>query len=252
MILSIAARELRSLFLSPLAWAILGVVQLIAGYLFLINIDAFMEVQPRLAGVEGAPGVTDIIVAPLLGSVSIVLLLVVPMLTMRLISEERRNQTLSLLFSAPLSMTQIVLGKYFGILGVLLIMVAMIALMPLALLAGGKLDLGQFAAGLLGLALLLASFAAVGLFMSALTNQPAVAAIGSFGVLLLLWLIDWASTAQTQQQVSGLFAYLSMVRHYEALLKGVFNSADVIYYLLLIVTFLAFSIRRLDAERLQR
>lgn len=252
MILSIAARELRSLFLSPLAWAILGVVQLIAGYLFLINIDAFMEVQPRLAGVEGAPGVTDIIVAPLLGSVSIVLLLVVPMLTMRLISEERRNQTLSLLFSAPLSMTQIVLGKYFGILGVLLIMVAMIALMPLALLAGGKLDLGQFAAGLLGLALLLASFAAVGLFMSALTNQPAVAAIGSFGVLLLLWLIDWASTAQTQQQVSGLFAYLSMVRHYEALLKGVFNSGDVIYYVLLISTFLVFSIRRLDAERLQR
>ncbi|MEO5573475.1 MAG: ABC transporter permease subunit [Gammaproteobacteria bacterium] len=250
LIFTIAARELRSMFLSPLAWSILAVVQLIIGYMFLINIDGFRQVQPRLAGLEGAPGVTSLVIAPLLGSAAVVLLLVVPMMTMRLISEERRNQTLSLLFSAPLSMTQIVLGKYLGLLGFLLIMLGMIALMPLSLLLGGSIDLGQFAAGLLGLALLLASFAAVGLFMSTLTTQPTVAAISTFGVLLLLWILDWAGAAQANAGDS-LFTYLSLVNHYEALLRGVFRSSDVIYYLLFIISFLVLSIRRLDAYRLQ-
>lgn len=250
LIFTIATRELRSMFLSPLAWSILAVVQLITGYMFLINIDGFNQVQPRLAGLEGAPGVTDLIIAPLLGSTAVVLLLVVPLLTMRLISEERRSQTLSLLFSAPLSMTQIVLGKYLGLLGFLLVMLAMIALMPLSLLFGGNIDFGQFAAGLLGLALLLAGFAAVGLFMSTLTSQPTVAAISTFGILLLLWILDWAGAAQIEQ-ADNLFTYLSLVNHYEALLRGMFRSSDVVYYLLFIFTFLILSIRRLDAYRLQ-
>lgn len=249
-IMTIAARELRSMFLSPLAWSILAVVQLILGYMFLINLDGFKQVQARLVGMAGAPGITDLVVAPLLGSAAIVLLLVVPLLTMRLISEERRNKTLSLLFSAPVSMTQIIFGKYLGLLGFLLIMLGMIALMPLALLVGGKLDLGQFGAGLLGLALLLASFAALGLFMSTLTSNPTVAAISTFGALLLLWILDWAGAAQADT-ADNLFAYLSLVNHYEALLKGVFRSSDVLYYVLFILTFLALSIRRLDADRLQ-
>jgi ABC-2 type transport system permease protein len=247
--LTIAGRELRSLFLSPLAWAILAVVQLLLAYLYLVQIEAFMLLQPRLLGLEGAPGLTDIVVAPLLGNTAVILLLVVPLLTMRLVSEEYRNRTLSLLLSAPVSMTDIVLGKYLGLLGFLFLMLGMIALMPLALLAGGSLDLGKLAAGLLGLALLLASFAAAGLFMSTLTAQPTVAAISTFGLLLLLWIIDWAGSAGTQ--ASELFSYLSLVRHYESLLSGLFNSADVAYYALFTLTFLVLSIRRLDAQRLQ-
>lgn len=247
-IINIAARELRTLFLSPLAWTILAVVQVITGYMFLINIETFIQVQPRLAGLEDAPGLTDIVIAPLLGSAAIVLLLVVPLLTMRLISEERRNQTLSLLFSAPLSVTQIILGKYLGILGFLLVILFMLSMMPLSLLAGGNIDFLQFGAGLLGMSLLLASFAAVGLFTSTLTSQPTVAAISSLGILLLLWILDRAGNTD---QVSGLFSYLSLARHYEPLLRGIFNSSDVIYYLLFIITFLALSIRRLDADRLQ-
>lgn len=251
MAFTIAGRELRSLFISPLAWSILAVVQLILGYMFLTQLDMFMALQSRLLGVEGAPGVTEIIVAPLLGNAAVVLLLVVPMLTMRLVSEERRAQTLSLLFSAPLSMSEIVLGKFLGVMGFLLIMVLMIILMPLSLLAGGSLDLGMLLAGVLGLVLLLASFAALGLFMSTLTEQPTIAAVSSFGVLLLLWIIDWAGGNQGAGQASELFAYLSLLRHFESLLKGVFDSADVIYYLLFVTLFLGLSIRRLDADRLQ-
>lgn len=249
MVFTIAARELRGLFLSPLAWSILAVIQFIVAYLFLIQMETFAELQPRLLGMEGAPGLTDIVVAPVFANTAVILLLVVPLLTMRLVSEEHRGRTLSLLLSAPVSMTEIVLGKYLGLLAFLLLMLGMLALMPLSLLAGGSLDFGKFAAGLLGLALLLASFASAGLFMSTLTAQPTVAAIGTFGLLLLLWIIDWAGGTGAQQ--SGLFSYLSLTRHYESLLKGMFNSSDVLYYLLFTFTFLVLGIRRLDAVRLQ-
>jgi len=249
-IVTIALREFRSLFLSPLAWAILAVVQIIMAYMFRIQLDAFVQLQPQLAAREGAPGLTDIVVAPLLGNAAIVLLLIAPLLTMRLISEERRSQSLTLLFSAPVSMTEIILGKYTGIVAFFLVILALIVFMPLTLVLGGNaLDMGKFAAGVLGLALMIASFAALGLFMSALTSYPGVAAVSSFGVLLLLWILDWAGGKETA--ASGLFGYLSLVRHYESFLKGVFNSADLLYYLLFIATFLVLAIRRLDADRLQ-
>ena len=253
MIFAIAGRELRGLFLSPLAWSILAVVQLILAYMFLAQVDLFMQLQPRLPTMPGAPGITEIVAVPLLGNAAMILLLVVPLITMRLISDERRNQTLPLLFAAPISMSAIVLGKFVGVMTFLLIMLMMILLMPLSLLLGSSLDFGVLAAGTLGLFLLLASFAALGLFMSSLTAQPTIAAVSTFGVLLLLWIVDWAgNNAGTDAgQGSNALAYLSMLRHYEALLKGVFNSADVIYYLLFITVFLVLSIRRLDAERTQ-
>jgi len=248
MIRAIAGKELRSLFMSPLAWVILGVVQLILGYFFLLQVDQYLMLQPRLAGMQSAPGVTDVVVAPLFGNASVILLLVVPIITMRLISEERRSGTLGLLTSAPVSPTQIVLGKYLGIVAFLGIMLAITALMPLSLLAGGWLDFGKLAGGLLGIGLLVAAFAAAGLFMSSLTSQPTIAAVSSFGLLLLLWVIDWA--ARSQGATGGVLSYLSLLGHYESLIKGLFKSKDVIYYLLFIGMFLAFTVRRLEAERL--
>jgi ABC-2 type transport system permease protein len=250
MILHIAAHELRRLFLSPLAWSVLAVEQLILAYFFLIGIDNYMTLQPRLVMMQGAPGITDLVVAPLFGQASIFLLFAVPMLTMRLISEERRGQTLSLLLSAPVSMTQIVVGKFLGVTAFILVLVLMVALMPLSLLVGGHLDFGMFAAALLGVVLLTASFIAVGLFMSTLTAQPAIAAVSTFGVLLGLWIIDWVGAGRSGDY-GGLLGYLSILRHYASLLKGMFNSGDVIYYLLFITTFIVLSIRRLDADRLQ-
>lgn len=247
----IAARELRSLFLSPLAWTILAVVQLILGYFFLVYLDQFTQLQPQLAQMEAAPGVTEIVVGPLLDTAGIVLLLVAPMLTMRLLSEERRNQTLPLLFSAPVSMTEIVLGKYLGMLGFFMLILAITALMPLSLYSGTSLDTGMMFSGFLGLGLLLAAIAAVGLFMSSMTAQPTVAAVSTFGVLLLLWILDAASTTGSADKGGSVLAYLSILRHYQPMLKGAFKSVDVIYYLLFITTFLVLSIRRLDSYRLQ-
>ena len=249
MIFTIAGRELRSMFLSPLAWAILGVVQFIYAWLFLSQVETFMSLQSRLATLEGAPGVVDIVVAPLFANAAVLLLLITPLITMRVLSEERRNRTLSLLFSAPISMTEIIVGKYLGVLSFILILIGMLALMPLSLLVGTDLDLGKLAAGLLGLTLVVSAFTSIGIFMSSLTEQPTVAAITTFGLLLLLWILDWAGNSGAP--VSGLLGYLSVLNHYEPLLKGLFSSVDVIYYLLITILFLGFSIRRLDADRLQ-
>jgi len=246
---TIAARELRSLFVSPLAWTVLAVVQAILAYVFLTQLELFMQWKPHLPRLSNAPGITAFVVAPLLKSAGIVLLLASPLLTMRLIAEERRTGTINLLLSAPLAMTEIVLGKFLGILAFLVVVVAMVTLMPLSLLVGGTLDLGLLAAGLLGLLLLVTSFAAAGLFVSTLTREPAAAAIATFGLLFLLWIIDWAGDA-TEAGAGALFAYLSLTSHLDTLLRGVVDSADVSYYLIFTVTFLALAIRRLDAMRL--
>ena len=248
MIFTIAIRELKNLFLSPLAWTIMAVLQLILAYLFLSQLDTFMLLQPRLAGIEGAPGVTDIVVAPLLQTSGFLLLLIAPAITMRVFSDERRNRTLSLLLSAPVSMTDIVLGKFLGVSLFFLLLLSLLAAMPLALYAGTTLDAGKLAAGLLGLALLLATFAAIGVFMSSLTEQPVVAAISTLGILMLLWIIDWSG--DSQEGMTDLLPYLSLKTHFGSFLKGLFSTADVAYFLLLIAAFLILAIRRLDQQRL--
>lgn len=250
MIGHIAWREFRNLFLSPLAWCVLAVVQFLLAFIFLAQLENFQLVQSRLLAMEGAPGVTDLVATPVLTSATTLLLLVVPLLTMRLFAEERRSGTLRLLLSAPVSLYQVVLGKYFGLVGLLLVMVGMLLLMPLSLALGTSLDWGKLAAAALGLTLMISAFAAAGLFMSTLTVQPVVAAVSSFGLLLLLWIIDWAGAID--QRFADLFSYLSLLRHYESMVLGVFNSADLAYYLLFIVAFLGLAVRRLDAERLQR
>ena len=248
-LLNIAARELRSLFLSPLSWTVLAITQAFVAYALLVKLELFLQLKPHLPGLPGAPGLTAIVVAPALKAAGMVMLLAAPLVTMRLISEERRSGTLSLLLSAPVSMTDIVLGKFLGVMSFFSIVVLVILLTPLSLLAGGTLDYGLLASGFLGLLLLIASFAAAGLFMSTLTAHPAVAAVSTFGLLLLLWNLDWAGTGAAEG-VRSLFSYLAVTSHFNALLQGVVDSADLIYSLLVVATFLVLAIRRLDAMRL--
>ena len=250
MMLTIASREFRTLFLSPLAWTVLAILQGLLAYLFLTQVETFNLIQPKLATIEGAPGLTDIIVTPLYGNAAIILLLVTPLLTMRVICEERRNKTLSLLLSAPISNADIIIGKYLGLLGLLLLVVFLITLMPLSLLIGGELDAGKLAANLLALVLLVAAFTSTGLFMSTVAGHPIVAAIGTFGILLLLWILDWSSSMKDQR--SELFEYLSILRHFQNLQSGLMSSVDISYFLLFTATFILLSIRSLTNGRLQK
>ena len=131
MILVIARRELRSLFLSPLAWVILAVVQLVLAWVMFLQLDQFFLLQDQLATLPNAPGVTDLVVAPTIEFASIVLLMVTPLITMRLLSEERRSGTLDLLLSSPVSVSAIVLGKFLGAFLFMVILTLMVSMMML-------------------------------------------------------------------------------------------------------------------------
>ncbi len=246
MILTIALRELRSMFLSPLAWSVLAVTQLIIAWSFFTQIDFFFSIQPQLATLPNAPGVTDLVVMPTFEIASIILLMVTPLLTMRLISEERRNGSITLLLSSPISMTEIVLGKFTGIVLFMLILIFMISMMPLSLLAGTELDMGKLAAGVLALSLLLSAFSSAGLYLSSLTENPTVAAISSFGLLLLLWIIS-----NNSGDASAALTQISLLGHFAPMLRGMIDTADIAYFVLFIATFLILTIRQLDSKRLQ-
>jgi ABC-2 type transport system permease protein len=248
MIWVIARREFIAMFQAPLAWVILAVIQLILGYMFLTNLDNFFLLQPQLLQLQNTPGVTDIVVAPLMQVAAIILLMVMPLLTMRSIAEEKRNRSLTLLISSPLSMTEIVLGKFFGLMLFVLVLVSMLMLMPLSLYLGTTPDAGKLLSIYIGMLLLLGAFSAIGLYLSSLTENQTIAAVGTFGILLMLWIIDWLSASVTEGQ--SLLAYLSLLQHHESLLEGIFDSSDIAYYLLLITAFLGLTVRQLDRERL--
>lgn len=241
----IARREWRSLFLSPLAWIVLGVVQFLLAWLFLLQMDQYLELQPRLAGIPGGPGVTDMIVAPVISTAAALMLVIVPLLGMRSFAEERRNGSLVLLRAAPISTTEIVLGKYLGLMGFLVLSLLLLAAMLLSLSLGTSIDIGKTLAGLLGLLLMTAAFAAVSVFLSSLTRQPAIAALASFGLLLLLWLLESSSPAG-----DGIMQLIALLGHFRGMLRGLVSSADIIYFVVFITGFLAFSVRRLEADRL--
>jgi ABC-2 type transport system permease protein len=235
------------MFLSPLAWTLLAVVQFILAWIFLIQMDEFMQIQPRLTKLASAPGITDLIATPLLSSAAMIVMFLTPLMSMRLLSDEYRNGTYTLLSSAPISKIAIVLGKYFALIIFFLLVLVLTAAMPLSLLLGGSLDLGKLLSGLLGLGLALASFGAIGLFFSSITSRPTVAATGTYGLLLFLWLINLASGAEGKG--SALFAWISPISHLHRMLSGLISSADLIYFLLLSASFLALTVKQLDSRR---
>ena len=244
MIPRIAAYELRRLFVSPLAWLLLAIIQFLAAMFFYILLSRYLQAGQS----HGDHGITEVVVAGMLQITGIIVLLVTPFLTMRLFSEEQHNGTINLLFSAPVSVTELVLGKYLGTVLFLFIALIMVAAMPLALLPGVPLDPGLLAAGLLGLALLMLSFTAIGMFISTLTAQPVAAASTTFGILFLLWIVHSAGNT-TGGAGGAMLGWLSLLRHYNRLLVGIVSSVDVAYFLLLGTVFVLLSIWRLDAMR---
>jgi ABC-2 type transport system permease protein len=244
-VMTIAGTEARRIFVSPLAWTVLGITQLIMSIVYVLSLLDFARVSEDAGDTFG---VSDFVGGSLFGFAVIVLLLVMPLMTMRLFSEERKSGSLTLLFSAPVSLTEIVLGKFLGLLAFIAAVLGLLALMPLVLIPATHLDLGRIAAGLLGLLLLMMAFGAAGMFVSSLTREPTIAAVGSFGLLLVVWLINMLAYNDSIP-FTALFNYLSLIGHFESLRRGIFNSADAIYYLLFTGLFLWLTVQRLDMER---
>ena len=244
MIRLLAMRELRSLFSMPSTWFVLAVLQFIFAWFFLEILQTFLDIQPQLAQLANSPCVTATVSTPLFNMVALLLMMLVPMFTMRLIAEERRNQTLALLLSAPLSNRHIVLGKFFGLLIFMVILMSGVPLMLCTLALGTHLDIGLLFSNILGLLLLAASYVAVGLYVSALTAQPVIAAIGALAILVGLWLADIAAAAE-----NSAWHLISPLYHFNNFNTGLLDSADVAYFMLFTGLFLLLSMKRLQNNR---
>lgn len=244
MIRLIAMREIRSLLSMPSTWFVLAVLQFILAWFFLARLEAFLEIQPQLAQLANPPGVTLTVAAPLFNTAALLLMMLVPMFTMRMIAEERRNQTLTLLLSAPLSGRHIVLGKFLGLLTFFLALLTTLPLMLYTLALGTHLDHGLLLANCMGLALLTASFIALGLYLSALTTQPLIAAVGALIILTGLWLADIGSA-----NADSIWHQFSPMFHFQNFNAGLLDSSDAVFFVLFTSVFLLLAMKRLHNNR---
>src|SRR5690606_28180077 len=211
MIFNIVRKELKSLFSSPMGWVVLALLQFIFGTFFLIGVDQYFQTMSGAMRPEERVGITAFVGRSVFGIASFVMLFAVPLLSMRLISEERRQQTLSFLFSAPLSLTEIVLGKFFGLVSFLTIVIVLMSSMVITLNLWSDIDFGYIASNALGLWLLVAGFSALGVYVSSLTQQPVVAGIITFVALFALLILDHFFAGDPNSAM----AHLSLMRHFE-------------------------------------
>lgn len=244
MIKLLALRELRALFFTPSTWFILAALQFIFAWFFLARLDAYLELQPQFAQLANAPGATASVAAPVFNVMALLLMMLIPLFTMRSIAEERRNQTLTLLLSSPLSSAQIVLGKFLGLMLFLIVLMVSAPLMIYTLQLGTPLDHGLLWSNVLGLLLLSASYSALGLYMSSLTNQPVIAALSALAVLVGLWLADISSSAPDSP-----WHDFSPLYHFQNFNVGLLDSGDAVYFLTFTGVFLLLAMRRLNNNR---
>ncbi len=247
MIINVARKELKSMFSSPMGWVILSLLMFAFGTYYLNGVNDYFAVMSGAMRPAERTGVTQFVGQTVYGFASFIVLFAVPLLSMRLISEERRNQTLPFLFSAPISLTEIVIGKFLGLVLFLSILIVYIGLMLSTLNIWADIDFGYILANSLGMLLMVASFSALGLYFSSMTQQPVVAAILTFIALFALMFLDSFFAGDP----SNTLASLSLTRHFQSFASGLIDTADIIYFVLFIATFLTLTVRRLDADRLR-
>ncbi len=248
----VAAKELRSYFMSPVAYVVIAMFLLIVGvltYLAAVQASTIAMQQLQVRGVVPELHVNELVFRPVFGNLAIILLLLLPMLTMRLFAEERKMRTLELLMTSPITVTEIVLGKYLAVSVLFGGMVGLTGLAPVMLSFFTTIDWLPLGAAFLGVFLMGALFLAVGLFASALTENQIIAVFVSFGILLLFWMVGWAAEALQGQPIAQVLLYLSIVDHFDPFVKGLIDSRDVVYYLTSIVFWIFLTHRVIESQR---
>ncbi len=248
-ILAIAQKELRSYFASPIAYIVIGVFALLYGYFYVAILQYFVRqsMQSQFGG-GGPMNVNQAMLRPLLQNVTILVLFMLPAITMRTYSEEKRSGTMELLLTSPITDLQIVLGKFLGAMALYCVMLA-VSLIHIALLfVYGNPEWKPLLTAYIGLILLGGSFISVGLFISTLTKNQVVSFMATFGVFLLLWVINWIGSF-SGPTMDSLTNYLSIIGHFDDFAKGVLDTTHLIYYLSFITFGLFLTAKSVDSER---
>ena len=230
---AILRKELTEYFATPIAYAVMIVFWMVSGYFFSFNLFF----------------VNTVTMVTAFHNMSILLILVAPLITMRVFSEEAKTGTLELLLTLPLSAAQIVLAKFLASLLVMLLMLAGTATAIVPLLLYGEPDLGPIVGGYLGIALLGTAFLAIGVLVSSLGRNQIVSALVTWAVIVLLWFVDYAAGLRIDYTLTRLVTHLSFSIHYVDLIRGVLNSTTIVYFASITAAALTLTILSLQWRR---
>jgi ABC-2 type transport system permease protein len=251
---AIVERELRAYFSSPIAYVVLTIFIFLSGLFFRSILAQVMQMAlvSQMQAQQLGPRPIDmpgIISRGFLSTMSVILLFVMPMLTMGLFSEEKKRGTIELLLTSPLTDLQVVLGKFFAA-GAFYLILLLSTWIPMGVLyMYGSPASGPILTAYLGLLLYGLAILAVGLFISTLTENQIIAAILSFGAIMVLWLVDVVAQNSDSATSKGVLTYLSILSHLDDFMKGVLASSNVIFYLSLMVVALFLTYRSIDSLR---
>ena len=250
-ILAITHKELKSYFASPIAYVVIGLYALVYGYYFYAAVRFFERQSIQMAGLgAGTPAVNinEQLIRPVFQYSMVVFLIVLPMITMRTYSEEKRSGTMELLLTSPVTDFQIIMGKFLGAMGLYASMLAVTLIHMVLLFWVSQPEWMPILTSYLGMLLMGGCFMAVGLLISSLTKNQIVAGVLTFGVFLMLWVINWLAsfTGPTMQQVVN---YLSITDHLEDFTRGVIDTKHLVYYVSFITFGLFLTARSVDTER---
>jgi len=248
---AIYGREMRAYFTSPIAYVLLVGLAVITGYLFYNITFSYAQISMQAVNNPMAPkmNITVMVVGAIMQITALwVFTFMCPLLTMRLISEEKRSGTLELLLSYPVTDAAVVLGKFLASWTILLLLLTPTMLQVIMLGILGQVHLPSVILNYLGVLLLGGAFLSLGILTSALTENQIVAAVAGFGAILILWLIGWAESV-AGPVFGPILKAIGVGSHYETFAKGILDTADLAYYLLFMAWFLFVTIRTLEAKR---
>ena len=249
-ILAIAHKEVKSYFASPIAYIVIGVFALLFGYFFYALLYYFDRQSMQAMGLGGTPpaNVNEQMIRPVFLNASVILLFVLPAITMRTYSEEKRSGTIELLLTSPITDFQIIMGKFLGAMALYASMLAITVIHMAILFLFGRPEWIPIAMAYLGMLLLGGCFISVGLLISSLTRNQIVATIVTFAVFLLLWVINWIASF-TGPRTQEVLNYLSITDHLDDFTKGILDTKHLVYYLSFIACGLFLTMRSVDTER---
>jgi ABC-2 type transport system permease protein len=249
-ILTLAQKELRAYFVSPIAYVLLVFFALLFGYFYASSINFVVQLSMGQFGFGGPQvvNINEFMIRPLFGNTAVILLFLLPMLTMRSFAEEKRSGTIELLMTSPLTDFQIIMGKFLGAMALYALMLSLTLIHIGVLFWYGEPEWGPILSGYLGLLLMGGSFISIGLAISSMTKNQIVAGVSTFAVLLLFWIINWMGDASGTTTQSVL-AYLSILEHFDDFSKGVIDTTDLTYYVSFITLGLFLTAKSMDMAR---
>src|SRR5438874_10469545 len=248
--LIICRKELRSYFVSPVAYVLLTLWGVVFGYFFWAELSVFLKysMESQMSGRMYPMNLNEQVIRPLLSNVGVIGLFFIPMITMRLFAEEKRTGTIELLVTSPIRDLEIIIGKWLAAVMLYSCLLLFTALNFAFLFRYGNPDWKPLAIGYLGLLLQAGALLAIGTFISSLTKNQIIAGAATFGVCLLLWVLEWVSGYETATWARVL-SYLSVINHFESFAKGVIDSKDAIFYVTVIFLGLFFTSRSMESLR---